>query len=161
ATSSRGSRRHNDPASDDHAATSLHAADHRDLHEFQHFPRRGSLPPRRRRAAPRDQRTAATAGHVPAQPRPDNPLLPLRQSLPLDSLRQMLRLEIRDLPGLADSPRRQVKEFELAQLPRGSHRDAAVYAVTLKEDVPEGRQLRVEVSLAFGDTEKTLWEGRL
>jgi len=83
------------------------------------------------------------------------------QALPVDALRKMLRLDLRDLPGLADSPTRVLKDFSLSQLPRGSQREAAVYAITLEEDVPEGKQLRVNVSLALGDEDKVLWVGRL
>ncbi|MDY7233218.1 alpha-2-macroglobulin [Hyalangium rubrum] len=83
------------------------------------------------------------------------------QPLPLAALKQMLTLEIRELPGLADSPTRVVKDFTLSQLPRESQRSPAVYAITLDEDVPEGRQLRVTVSLALGEEDKVLWTGRL
>jgi len=83
------------------------------------------------------------------------------QALALDSLRQMLRLEIREAPGLADSPRVAVKDFSLALLPRSDARDAATYAITLESDVPEGRVLQVEVGLALGDEGRTLWTGRL
>ncbi|WP_224360295.1 alpha-2-macroglobulin [Hyalangium versicolor] len=83
------------------------------------------------------------------------------QPLPLAALKQMLTLEIRDLPGLADSPTRVVKDFNLSQLPRENQRSPAVYAITLDEDVPEGKQLRVTVSLALGEEGKTLWTGRL
>lgn len=83
------------------------------------------------------------------------------QPLPLAALKQMLTLEIRDLPGLADSPTRKVKDFNLTQLPRDNQRSPAVYAITLDEDVPEGKQLRVTVSLALGDEDKMLWTGRL
>ncbi|MBI3181215.1 MAG: hypothetical protein HYZ28_03630 [Myxococcales bacterium] len=82
------------------------------------------------------------------------------QSLPIASLRQMLKLEIRDLPGLADSPRKLVDHYALSQLPRATHRDAATYALTLDEDVPEGKQLLVHVSLALGSEGTTLWTGR-
>jgi uncharacterized protein YfaS (alpha-2-macroglobulin family) len=83
------------------------------------------------------------------------------QPLPLAALKQMLTLEIRDLPGLADSPTRVVKDFSLSQLPRDNQRSPAVYAITLDEDVPEGKQLRVTVSLALGEEDKMLWTGRL
>lgn len=83
------------------------------------------------------------------------------QTLSLDSLKQMIKLEVRDLPGLADSPKRLVRDWTITQLPRGSHRDAAVYAITLKEDVPEGKQLRVDVSLALGDVGRTLWSAHV
>ncbi|WP_224249316.1 alpha-2-macroglobulin [Hyalangium gracile] len=83
------------------------------------------------------------------------------QPLPLAALKQMLTLEIRDLPGLADSPTRVVKDFNLSQLPRDNQRSPAVYAITLDEDVPEGKQLRVTVSLALGEEGKVLWTGRL
>jgi alpha-2-macroglobulin len=83
------------------------------------------------------------------------------QPLPLAALKQMLTLEIRELPGLADSPTRVVKDFSLSQLPRDNQRSPAVYAITLEEDVPEGKQLRVTVSLALGEEDKMLWTGRL
>ncbi len=83
------------------------------------------------------------------------------QVLPGEALRKMLRLEVRDPPGLPGSPTRVLKGFSLQQLPRASQRDPAVYAITLEEDVPEGKQLHVLVSLALGDEEKVLWEGRL
>jgi hypothetical protein len=83
------------------------------------------------------------------------------QALPLDALKKMLRLEVRDLPGLADSPTRVLKDWTLSQLPRGNQRERAVYAITLEEDIPEGKQLRVNVSLALGDEDKVLWVGRL
>ncbi|MFL5321556.1 MAG: hypothetical protein ACJ790_17975, partial [Myxococcaceae bacterium] len=83
------------------------------------------------------------------------------QPLTLASLKQMLRLEIRDLPGLADSPTRVVKDFTLSQLPRATQRDPASYAITLAEDVPEGKLLMVKVSLALGEEDKTLWTGRI
>jgi hypothetical protein len=83
------------------------------------------------------------------------------QPLPIAALKQMLKLELRDPPGLADSPRRSLKDFTLAPLPRASARDDAGYAVTLAEEVPEGKQLRIEVALALGDADRTLWTGRL
>lgn len=83
------------------------------------------------------------------------------QALPPQALKQMLRLELRDLPGLADSPTRVVKDYSLSQLPRASQRQQAVYAVTLEEEVPEGKLLQVNVSLALGDEDKVLWVGRL
>jgi alpha-2-macroglobulin len=83
------------------------------------------------------------------------------QALPMAALKSMIRIEIRDLPGLADSPRRAVKDFNLALLPRATARDAATYAVTLNDDVPEGKQLQVQVSLALGEEDKVLWTGRL
>lgn len=83
------------------------------------------------------------------------------QALPVASLKQMLKLEIRELPGLADSKRLPIKSFSINQLPRASQRDPAVYAITLEEDVPEGKQLSVSVSLALGDEGKVLWSGKL
>ncbi len=82
---------------------------------------------------------------------------------PLDeaSLRKMIHLEERDQPGLADSPRRQITEFAIAPLPRRSHRDPASYAITLNEEVGEGKQLHLDISLALGDSDKVLWNGRL
>ena len=83
------------------------------------------------------------------------------QALPIASLKKMLSLEIRDLPGLADSPRKKVQNFTLAPLPRASQRDPASWAITLEDDVPEGKQLVVSVSLALGTEGTTLWSGRL
>lgn len=83
------------------------------------------------------------------------------QALPVASLRKMLALELRDLPGFGDQRPVKVDRFGLAQLPRGSQRDPAAYAVTLEEEVPEGKQLRVKVSLALGDEGTVLWTGKL
>jgi alpha-2-macroglobulin len=83
------------------------------------------------------------------------------QALPPASLKKMVSLELRDLPGLADSPRKKVQRFSLAPLPRASQRDPATWAITLEEDVPEGTQLVVSVSLALGNEGTTLWTGRL
>ena len=82
------------------------------------------------------------------------------QAYPVASLKKMLSLEIRDLPGLGDSPARKVNSYALAPLPRASHRDPATWTVTLDEDVPEGKQLVVGISLALGNEGTTLWQGR-
>lgn len=82
------------------------------------------------------------------------------QAYPAASLKKMLSLEVRDLPGLGDSPARKVDSFTLAQLPRSSHRDPVTWAITLEDDVPEGKQLIVQVSLALGSEGTTLWQGR-
>jgi alpha-2-macroglobulin len=73
------------------------------------------------------------------------------QALAVASLRKMLSLELRDLPGFGDARPVKLSRFALAQLPRGTQRDPAVYAVTLDDDVPEGKQLWIRVALAFGD----------
>ncbi len=83
------------------------------------------------------------------------------QALPPASLKKMVSLELRDLPGLADSPRKKVQRFTLAPLPRASQRDPGTWAITLEEEVPEGTQLVVQVSLALGSEGTTLWTGRL
>jgi alpha-2-macroglobulin len=86
------------------------------------------------------------------------------QALPLDALKQMLRIEIRDLPGLGDSARVLVERPAIAELPRASHKDPATYAITLEEDVPEGKQLVVSLALALGESPidgKSLWSGRV
>lgn len=91
------------------------------------------------------------------------------QALPLDALKQMIRLEVRDLPGLGDSPRVIVDNPAIAELPRASHKDPATYAITLDDDVPEGKQLVVTLALALGDGldgaldtgGKSLWTGRV
>jgi hypothetical protein len=82
------------------------------------------------------------------------------QALALPALKQMLSLELRDLPGLGDSPRKKVKGWTMAELPRGNARDPASYALTLDEEVPEGKVLLVQVSLALGDEDRVLWTGR-
>jgi alpha-2-macroglobulin len=82
------------------------------------------------------------------------------QAMPIASLRKMLSVELRELPGLADSPRKKLDRYALAQLPRASHRDPATYALTLDEDVPEGHQLVVSAALALGNEGLTLWQGR-
>lgn len=82
------------------------------------------------------------------------------QAYPVTSLKKMLSLEIRDLPGLGDSPARRVTSYALAPLPRASHRDPVTWTITLDEEVPEGKQLVVTVSLALGNEGTTLWQGR-
>ena len=84
------------------------------------------------------------------------------QPLPLAALKKMLRLEIRELPGLADSPTPGGEGLRRSRSSRADNqRSPAVYAITLEEDVPEGKQLRVTVSLALGEEDKVLWTGRL
>ncbi|BDG03197.1 alpha-2-macroglobulin family protein [Anaeromyxobacter oryzae] len=83
------------------------------------------------------------------------------QALPVPSLRKMLSLELRELPGHGDARPVKVSRFALAPLPRGAQRDPAAYAVTLDEEVPEGRQLVVRVALALGDEGSVLWTGKL
>ena len=82
------------------------------------------------------------------------------QAYAVGSLKKMLSLEIRDLPGLGDSPARKVTSYALAALPRASHRDPVTWTITLDEEVPEGKQLVVNVSLALGNEGVTLWQGR-
>ena len=69
------------------------------------------------------------------------------QPLAIEALKQMVRLEVRELPGLADSPRRQIDSFQLALLPRADQKDAAVYAVSFDTDIGEGQMLVVTVAL--------------
>lgn len=83
------------------------------------------------------------------------------QAVPVASLRKMLSLEVRDLPGFGDQRPVRIDRFGLAQLPRGSQRDPAAYAITLEEEVREGKQLRIKVSLALGDEGTVLWTGKL
>ena len=83
------------------------------------------------------------------------------QPLPLDGLKGMLQLELRDAPGLGDSPRVRLSRFSIAQLPRGDQRESASYAITLPDDVPEGTQLLIRVALALGQEGTQLWTGRL
>ncbi len=83
------------------------------------------------------------------------------QALPAASLKKMLTVEIRDLPGLADSPTRKVTSYSLAPLPRSSHHDPASWALTFEDDVPEGKLLVVSAALALGNEGTTLWQGRV
>ncbi len=82
------------------------------------------------------------------------------QAYPVASLKKMIQVELRDLPGLGDSPARKVTTFALAPLPRASQRDPATWTLTLDDDVPEGKQLVVSVALALGSEGTTLWQGR-
>ncbi len=82
------------------------------------------------------------------------------QALPLDALKKMLKIEIRDLPGIGDSARTLVDNPSIAELPRADQKDPAVYAVTLDDEVGEGKQLVVTLALALGDEGKSLWTGR-
>jgi uncharacterized protein YfaS (alpha-2-macroglobulin family) len=130
-------------------------------------------PPLRRFAvqAHGTHRVLATMMSAPTEMSPadgsDN-LLPFRtftltfpQALPLPALEEMLKVDIRDLPGLGDSPRQTVQKVTVTQLPRSDQRQPAVYAATLDDDVPEGKQLQAHLSLALGDEDKVLWTGRL
>jgi len=83
------------------------------------------------------------------------------QPLPLKSLKEMLQLELRDLPGVADSPRQPIKNFTIAMVPRAARQDPATYVLTLGEAVPEGRVLLVSLSLALGNQGDVLWQARL
>ncbi len=87
--------------------------------------------------------------------------LTFSQALKIESLRKMISIQIRDLPGLESASRRLVEDFNIAVLPRRTQRDPVVYALTLAERVPEGKQLVVVLSLALGDEGKVLWKGRL
>lgn len=82
------------------------------------------------------------------------------QPLPLEALKQMIRLEVRELPGLADSPRRQIERFSVALLPRADQKDPASYAVSFDDEVSEGSMLVVTTALALGDDASVLWQGR-
>lgn len=83
------------------------------------------------------------------------------QAYPVASLKKMLSLELRELPGLGDSPARKLTQWALAPLPRATHRDPATWSVTLDEEVPEGRQLVVSLALALGSEGTTLWQSRV
>jgi hypothetical protein len=82
------------------------------------------------------------------------------QPLALDALQKMIRLEVRDLPGLGDQPRQQIEKFSLALLPRADQKDPATYAISFDGDVGEGKMLVVTVALALSDVDGTLWTGR-
>ena len=82
------------------------------------------------------------------------------QPLPLEALKSMIKLEVRDLPGVDSSSRRSIDGFQLSPLPRRDHKDPATYAVSLNDDIPEGKLLVVTVALALGDEERVLWTGR-
>lgn len=81
--------------------------------------------------------------------------------LSVDSLRRMLSFEVREQPGLADSPRRTIREVQIAQAPRTSHTAPAEYVVTFPEPIPEGRVLVVTAALALGETDRQLWTARI
>jgi uncharacterized protein YfaS (alpha-2-macroglobulin family) len=83
------------------------------------------------------------------------------QPLPLDGLKKMMELELRDAPGLGDSPKVRLSRFTIAPLPRGGQREQASYAVTFPEEIPEGKQLLVRLTLALGQQGDVLWTGRL
>lgn len=82
------------------------------------------------------------------------------QPLPLDALKAMIRLEVRALPGVSDSSRRRIDDFQLSLLPRSDQKEPAVYAIGLADEVPEGALLVVTVALALGDEESVLWTAR-
>ncbi|HYD40248.1 MAG TPA: MG2 domain-containing protein, partial [Anaeromyxobacter sp.] len=83
------------------------------------------------------------------------------QPLPLDGLKKMIELELRDAPGLGDSPKVRLSRFTIAPLPRGDQREQASYAITFPEEIPEGKQLLVRLTLALGHQGDVLWTGRL
>lgn len=87
--------------------------------------------------------------------------LTFAQALKRESLRKMISIQIRELPGLESARRRLVEDFNIAALPRRTQRDPVVYAVTMAEKVPEGKRLKVVLSLALGDEGKVLWTGNL
>src|SRR5688572_4694440 len=78
------------------------------------------------------------------------------QALPIEALKQMVKLEVRELPGLADSPRQAIEQFSIAELPRRDHKQPAGYAITLDDEVPEGKLLVVTLALALGDEGRAL-----
>ena len=86
--------------------------------------------------------------------------LTFAQPLPDADIKKMIALEIRALPGLKDSARRPIDQFSLALLPRVNVRDAATYALSFDDEIPEGSMLVVTVALALGDEDTTLWTGR-
>jgi hypothetical protein len=86
--------------------------------------------------------------------------LSFAQPLDVVALKKMLRLEVRDLPGLGDQPRQQIEDFSLALLPRADQKDPATYALSFEPEVGEGKMLVVTAALALGEADGTLWTGR-
>ena len=128
--------------------------------------RRFSFKPRGQRAGVRTTMMSAPSNMQPrAGSRGLRPFrtvtLTFPQALPLKALEQMLRLEVRELPGLSGAARTVLEGASIRPLPRASSRDPARYTITLRDPVPEGRQLVITLALALGDEGKTLWEGRL
>lgn len=82
------------------------------------------------------------------------------QPLPLAALKKMVRVEVRQAPGLASSPRRVVKAFDILPLPRPSIRSPQTYAFTMPQAVEEGHELVVELALALDDNDRVMWQGR-
>ncbi len=82
------------------------------------------------------------------------------QPLPIEALKAMISLEVRTLPGVGDSAKRRIDEFQLSLLPRSDQKEPAVYAISLADDVAESSLLVVTVALALGDESSVLWTGR-
>lgn len=82
------------------------------------------------------------------------------QPLPIKALRKMVHVEVRKSPGLASSPRKAVKDFDILPLPRPSIRSPQTYAFTLPKAVEEGHELVVELALALDDNDRVMWQGR-
>ena len=87
--------------------------------------------------------------------------LTFAQPLPLKLLKEMIQLEVRELPGVADSRRQPIKNFTLVMAPRAARQNPATYVLTLAEAIPEGRVLLVSLSLALGNQGDVLWQARL
>jgi alpha-2-macroglobulin len=82
------------------------------------------------------------------------------QAYSLTELKKIISVELRALPGLAQSPTEKVSNFSLAALPRSRLKDPATYTLTFEKDFDEGRLVVVNVNLALGKDGPTLWQGR-
>ena len=75
---------------------------------------------------------------------------------PLDpkSLRQMVRIGVRSLPGIDDSQTRWLdqKDFELKVIERVQRRDPASYVLTLNRPIPSGQRIIVRLRLSLEDS---------
>ncbi len=87
-----------------------------------------------------------------------NPIerISLTFSEPLDpkSLRQMLRIGIRPLPGIDDNQTRWLdqKDFDLKVMERVQRRDPASYVLTLDRPIPSGQRVIVRLRLSLEDS---------
>ena len=77
------------------------------------------------------------------------------------ALRRMLRFELKDLPGVADSPGVVISHYRLEAMPRASFGQPTDWVVSFEEEIPEGKVLFVEVRLSATEEKGHLWRARL
>jgi uncharacterized protein YfaS (alpha-2-macroglobulin family) len=77
---------------------------------------------------------------------------------PLDreSLALMTSIELRPLPGVGGGPARTLtaRDFEVKELERGGRREAASYALVLREPIPLGTRALLKLRLSLDDEEE-------